>query len=90
MGRVTIDVGMNRKAMMAIKDHAKKVCTIHRWRVACRVVAEIHHPRMMPARAKSLQRRMRLRFLENHEGSALYKLIIVSSFKSASASPSSS
>jgi cystathionine beta-lyase/cystathionine gamma-synthase len=37
---------MSRNAMMAMKNHAKNVCTIHRWRVARRTVAEIHHPKM--------------------------------------------
>src|SRR5258708_3925792 len=60
---------MNLKAMMAMKDHAKNVCTTHRWRVAWMIGAESPPPRMRTARAKSLKRRTRQRFLENQEGS---------------------
>jgi hypothetical protein len=70
---------MKRKAMMAMNDHAKNVCTTHRWRVAWRMVAEIHHPRMRAARVKSLKRRKRLLFLKNHEGS--FKLTSASPFR---------
>jgi hypothetical protein len=86
-GCVTTEFGINRKAMMAMKDHAKNVCTIHRWRVAWRTVAEIHHPRMRAARAKSLKWRMRLWFLENHEVSISFKLMMGTLFEMASASP---
>ena len=85
MGCVTIEFGINRKAMMAIKDHAKNVCTIHRWRVAWRTVAETHHPRIRAARVKSFKRRMRLRFLENHE--ELFEPMMKTFFETASASP---
>ena len=58
-GRVTA-LGMKRKAMIRMKDHAKKVCTIHRWRVAWRVMEEIHQPRMRRARPTRLTTRTRL------------------------------
>jgi hypothetical protein len=61
---------------MAMKDHAKNVCTIHRWRVAWRTVAEIHHPRMKVARARGFKQRMRLRFFKNREGAILFKPMV--------------
>jgi hypothetical protein len=66
-GRVTTEVGIKRKAMVAMNDQAKKVCTIHRWRVARRMVAEIHHARMSAARAQSFTQRTRRRFRANHD-----------------------
>ena len=54
-GCVAIEFGMNRKAMRVMKNHAKNVCTVHLWRVAWRTVAEMHHPRMRAARAKSFK-----------------------------------
>ena len=72
--------------MMEMDNQAKKVCTIHLWRVAGRKVDEIHHARMRAARAQSPTRRMRPPFRVNHDrdGSTSSSTITPTSFSSVS------
>jgi len=85
-GRVTTELGMKRKAMIAMKDQAKVVCTIHRWRVAGRTVAEIHHARMSAATTPSFTPRTRPRCRANQDQVECVSgpTIIISSFSSTS------
>jgi len=78
---------MNRKVMMAMKDQAQNVCTIHLWRVAGRRVAEIHHPRISAARAESFTQRTRPRFRANHDGDCRVSWPAITSTSFTSTSP---
>jgi hypothetical protein len=78
---------MNRKAIMAMRNQAQNVCTIHLWRVAGRRVAEIHHPRISMARAQSFTLRTRPWFRANHDGDCRVSSPAITSTSLTSTSP---